>query len=57
MEINETLLRQIIEEVLVEMKPGADKPVSFSAPAAFVASAAPVTFAPFLGDSLPMEIG
>lgn len=34
MEINETLLRQIIEEVLVEMKSGADKPVSFSAPAA-----------------------
>ncbi|HEC0519284.1 TPA: propanediol dehydratase, partial [Klebsiella pneumoniae] len=31
MEINETLLRQIIEEVLVEMKSGADKPVSFSA--------------------------
>ncbi|MCV5224526.1 propanediol dehydratase, partial [Klebsiella pneumoniae] len=26
MEINETLLRQIIEEVLVEMKSGADKP-------------------------------
>ncbi|MDO2321447.1 propanediol dehydratase, partial [Escherichia coli] len=25
MEINETLLRQIIEEVLVEMKSGADK--------------------------------
>ena len=34
MEINETLLRQIIEEVLSEMKSGADKPVSFSAPAA-----------------------
>ncbi|MCS6036982.1 propanediol/glycerol family dehydratase medium subunit [Klebsiella pneumoniae subsp. pneumoniae] len=34
MEINETLLRQIIEEVLSEMKTGADKPVSFSAPAA-----------------------
>ncbi|SPX54905.1 propanediol dehydratase medium subunit [Klebsiella pneumoniae] len=26
MEINETLLRQIIEEVLSEMKSGADKP-------------------------------
>ena len=36
MEINETLLRQIIEEVLSEMKSGADKPVSFSAPAAFL---------------------
>jgi propanediol dehydratase medium subunit len=33
MEINEKLLRQIIEEVLSEMK-GSDKPVSFNAPAA-----------------------
>ena len=40
MEINEKLLRQIIEEVLVEMKTGADKPVSFNAPAASVASTA-----------------
>ncbi len=46
MEINETLLRQIIEEVLVEMKSGADKPVSFSAPAASVASAAPLRLCP-----------
>lgn len=30
MEINETLLRQIIEEVLVEMKSGADKPISLA---------------------------
>ena len=37
MEINEKLLRQIIEDVLSEMK-GSDKPVSFTAPAA---SAAP----------------
>lgn len=37
MEINEKLLRQIIEDVLSEMK-GSDKPVSFNAPAA---SAAP----------------
>ena len=51
MEINETLLRQIIEEVLVEMKSGADKPVSFSASAASVASAAPVAVAPVSGDS------
>ncbi|HIB5362908.1 TPA: propanediol dehydratase, partial [Klebsiella pneumoniae] len=51
MEINETLLRQIIEEVLSEMKSGADKPVSFSAPAASVASAAPVAVAPVSGDS------
>ena len=48
MEINETLLRQIIEEVLSEMKSGADKPVSFSAPAASVASAA---VAPVSSDS------
>jgi propanediol dehydratase medium subunit len=33
MEINEKLLRQIIEDVLSEMK-GSDKPVSFNAPAA-----------------------
>lgn len=57
MEINETLLRQIIEEVLVEMKSGADKPVSFSAPAASVASAAPVAVAPVSGDSFLTEIG
>ncbi len=37
MEINEKLLRQIIEDVLSEMK-GSDKPVSFTAPAS---SAAP----------------
>ena len=54
MEINETLLRQIIEEVLSEMKSGADKPVSFSAPAA---SAAPVAVAPVSGDSFLTEIG
>ncbi|MER4605647.1 propanediol dehydratase medium subunit PduD [Klebsiella pneumoniae] len=57
MEINETLLRQIIEEVLSEMKSGADKPVSFSAPAASVASAAPVAVAPVSGDSFLTEIG
>ncbi len=57
MEINETLLRQIIEEVLVEMKSGADKPVSFSASAASVASAAPVAVAPVSGDSFLTEIG
>lgn len=33
MEINEKLLRQIIEDVLSEIK-GSDKPVSFNAPAA-----------------------
>ncbi|MEA0983922.1 propanediol dehydratase, partial [Salmonella enterica subsp. enterica serovar Enteritidis] len=32
MEINEKLLRQIIEDVLRDMK-GIDKPVSFNAPA------------------------
>ena len=57
MEINETLLRQIIEEVLSEMKSGADKPVSFSASAASVASAAPVAVAPVSGDSFLTEIG
>ena len=56
MEINETLLRQIIEEVLSEMKSGADKPVSFSAPAA-LSPAAPVAVAPVSGDSFLTEIG
>ena len=57
MEINEKLLRQIIEEVLVEMKTGADKPVSFNAPAASVASTASVAVAPVSGDSFLTEIG
>ncbi|MHC3483152.1 propanediol dehydratase medium subunit PduD, partial [Klebsiella pasteurii] len=47
MEINEKLLRQIIEDVLSEMK-GSDKPVSFNAPAA---SAAPA------GDGFLTEVG
>ncbi|RFM79541.1 propanediol dehydratase medium subunit, partial [Salmonella enterica subsp. enterica serovar Heidelberg str. CFSAN002056] len=42
MEINEKLLRQIIEDVLRDMK-GSDKPVSFNAPAA---STTPQTAAP-----------
>lgn len=52
MEINEKLLRQIIEEVLSEMK-GSDKPVSFNAPAA---SAAPQATAP-AGDGFLTEVG
>jgi propanediol dehydratase medium subunit len=50
MEINEKLLRQIIEDVLSEMK-GSDKPVSFNAPAA---SAAPQAAA---GDGFLTEVG
>ncbi|EHC37474.1 Propanediol utilization dehydratase medium subunit, partial [Salmonella enterica subsp. enterica serovar Alachua str. R6-377] len=48
MEINEKLLRQIIEDVLRDMK-GSDKPVSFNTPAA---STAPQTAAPATGMSL-----
>ena len=51
MEINEKLLRQIIEEVLSEMK-GSDKPVSFTAPAA---SAAPQATPP-AGDGQQDEV-
>ena len=52
MEINEKLLRQIIEEVLSEMK-GSDKPVSFHAPAA---STAPQATAP-AADGFLTEVG
>lgn len=52
MEINEKLLRQIIEDVLRDMK-GSDKPVSFNAPAA---STAPQTAAP-AGDGFLTEVG
>ena len=52
MEINEKLLRLIIEEVLSEMK-SSDKPVSFNAPAA---SAAPQATAP-AGDGFLTEVG
>jgi propanediol dehydratase medium subunit len=52
MEINEKLLRLIIEEVLSEMK-SSDKPVSFNAPAA---SAAPQAAAP-AGDGFLTEVG
>ncbi len=52
MEINEKLLRQIIEDVLRDMK-GSDKPVSFNAPAA---SIAPQTAAP-AGDGFLTEVG
>lgn len=52
MEINEKLLRQIIEDVLSEMK-GSDKPVSFTAPAA---SAAPQATPP-AGDGFLTEVG
>ena len=51
MEINEKLLRQIIEDVLSEMK-GSDKPVSFTAPAA---SAAPQATPP-AGDGPVLRI-
>ncbi|MFK3626908.1 propanediol dehydratase, partial [Escherichia coli] len=52
MEINEKLLRQIIEEVLAEMQPS-DKPVSFraSAPATTQQTTAPI------GESFLTEIG
>lgn len=52
MEINEKLLRQIIEDVLRDMK-GSDKPVSFNAPAA---STAPQTAVP-AGDGFLTEVG
>lgn len=52
MEINEKLLRQIIEDVLRDMK-GSDKPVSFNAPAA---STAPQTAVP-AGDGFLIEVG
>lgn len=52
MEINEKLLRQIIEDVLSEMK-GSDKPISFNAPAA---SAAPRPRRP-AGDGFLTEVG
>ncbi len=42
MEINEKLLRQIIEDVLAEMQTS-DKPVSFRAPACATVSSAPDT--------------
>ena len=42
MEINEKLLRQIIEDVLAEMQTS-DKPVSFRAPVSATASSAPDT--------------
>ena len=50
MEINEKLLRQIIEDVLSEMQTS-DKPVSFRAPGTSAAPAAPA------GDSFLTEIG
>lgn len=50
MEINEKLLRQIIEDVLSEMQTS-DKPVSFRAPGTSAAAAAPA------GDSFLTEIG
>ena len=52
MEINEKLLRQIIEDVLSEMQTS-DKPVSFRAP---TASTSPQTAAP-QGDGFLTEIG
>ena len=42
MEINEKLLRQIIEDVLAEMQPS-DKSVSFRAPVSATVSSAPDT--------------
>ena len=50
MEINEKLLRQIIEDVLSEMQTS-DKPVTFRAPGTSAAPAAPA------GDSFLTEIG
>ena len=50
MEINEKLLRQIIEDVLSEMQTS-DKPVTFRAPGTSTAPAAPT------GDSFLTEIG